>query len=141
MATATFYTFDKRHNSTAAPTTGGTDITVNLKGGSDLLDPVLTLNMSAVPNNISMFLFSGRWYFVTGIKSVRENLWEISGHVDVLATYKPNILRMSPYVAYYTHNNTEISDKRLSTKTTKSAQIETGAVFRASTDCSTYRPH
>ena len=125
MATAYFYTTAKRHNSTAVPT-GGTSIDVQLKGGSDLLDPVLTLNMSGAPT-YSMFLYAGRYYFVTGIKSVRQNLWEISGHVDVLSTWKANIQATSPYVAYYTHNNTEISDKRLSTKTTKSAQIQTGA--------------
>lgn len=125
MSTITFYSTSKRHNSTLVPT-AGSDYSVELKGGSDLLDPVLLYHTASVPN-ASMFKFAGRYYFLTGIKSVRNDLWEISGHVDVLATYKSNIQAASPYVAYYTHNNTEISDKRLSTKTTKSTQIQTGA--------------
>lgn len=123
-ANAIFYTTAKRHNSTLVPTTG-TTIQVDLKGGSDLLDPVFLLNASSVPG-YSMMLYAGRYYFITGIKSVRNDLYEVSGHVDVLATYKAHILNMSPYVAYYTHSNTEIADKRLSTKTTKSVQINTG---------------
>ena len=125
MATAYFYTTAKRHNSTLAPT-GGTSYTVNLKGGSDLIDPVFTLNYAGTPN-YSMMSFEGRFYFITGIKSVRQDLWEISAHVDVLATYKTNIQAMTPYVAYYTHNNTEIADKRLSTKTTKVLASNSGA--------------
>lgn len=124
MATAYFYSTAKRHNSTLVPT-GGTSVTLTLKGGSDLIDPVFLYNGSAVPTS-SMISFEGRYYFVTGIKSVRNDLWEISGHVDVLATWKTNIQAMSPYVLYYTHNNTEISDKRLSTKTTKTISTKTG---------------
>lgn len=124
MATITFYSTSKRHNSTLEPT-GGSDYTVELKGGSDLLDPVLLYHTASIPS-ASMFKFAGRYYYVTGIKSVRKDLWEISGHVDVLATYKANIQAMTPYVAYYTHTNTEIADKRLSTKTTKSLSVESG---------------
>ena len=64
-----------------------------------------------------MIQFEGRYYFITDIRSVRDGLWEITGHVDALATYKPNIQAMSPYVLYYSHNNTQIVDQRLSTKT------------------------
>lgn len=120
MATAYFYSTAKRHNSTLVPT-GGTSVTLTLKGGSDLIDPVFLYNGSGVPA-WSMVSFEGRYYFVTGIKSVRNNLWEISGHVDVLATYKANIQAMSPYVLYYTHNNTQITDHRLSVKTNQSTQ-------------------
>ena len=125
MATAYFYTTAKRHNSTLAPT-GGTSYTVNLKGGSDLIDPVFTLNYAGTPN-YSMMSFEGRNYFITGIKSVRQDLWEISAHVDVLSTYKTNIQAMSPYVAYYTHSNTLIADKRLSVKATQVTQKNTGS--------------
>lgn len=120
MATAYFYSTAKRHNSTLVPT-GGTSVTLTLKGGSDLIDPVFLYNGSAVPTS-SMIYFEGRYYFVTGIKSVRNDLWEISGHVDVLATWKTNIQAMSPYVLYYTHSNSQITDHRLSAKTTQVTQ-------------------
>ena len=125
MATAYLFSTAKRHNSTLVPT-GGTSVTLNLKGGSDLIDPVFLLNMASTPA-YSMLQFEGRYYFITGIKSVREGLWEISAHVDVLATYKSNIQAMSPYVLYYTHNNTQICDRRLSTKTGQTTQSNSGS--------------
>ena len=126
MATAYIYTTAKRHNSTLAPT-GGTSITVELKGGSDIINPVFLLATSGGLPNYSMIAFEGRYYFVTGIKNIRKDLWEIYCHVDVLATYKSNIQAMSPYVLYYTHSNSEISDHRLSIKTTQTTQRNTAA--------------
>lgn len=125
MATAYAYTLSKRHNSTLQPTGAGTSIDVQLKGGCDILAPIFVLNMSSVAFNYIQF--GARYYFVTGIKSVRQDLWEVSCAVDVLATWKSAIQAMNPYVLYYTHNNTEIADKRLSTKTAKTVDINTGA--------------
>ena len=116
MATAYTYTLSKRHNSTLQPTGTGTSVTLNLKGGSDLLTPVFLLNSASVPA-FNYVLFEGRYYFVTGIKSVRDQLYEVSCAVDVLATYKAAITAASAYVLYYTHTNNEIVDHRLSTKT------------------------
>lgn len=124
MATLTTYTFSKRHNSTKQPT-GGTDITVNLKGGSDLLTPTFLLNSAAIPS-FNYMKFDSRYYFVTGIKNVRDQLYEVSGKVDVMATWKSAIIASSAYVLYYSHANNEIADKRLSIKASKSMQSESG---------------
>ena len=124
MASAHFYTLAKRHNSTMQPTGTGTVIDVYLKGGSDILTPAFTLNLSSMPS-YNYLLFEGRYYFITGIKSVRDDLWEVSAAVDVLATYKGIIQASSPYVLYYSHNNTQIVDRRLSTKTSISIQSDT----------------
>lgn len=126
MATAYAYTLSKRHNSTLQPTGAGTSITLNLKGGSDLLTPVFLLNSASIPA-FNYITFEGRSYFVTGIKSVRDQLYEVSCKVDVLGTYKSVIQASSAYVLYYTHSNTEISDKRLATKTTQVTQSENGS--------------
>ena len=125
MANATFYTTSKRHNSTAIPS-GGSSFDVQLKGGSDLIDPVFVLNHSGTPN-YSMMSFENRYYFITGIKSIRDNLWEISGHVDVLSTYAAEIKSTSAYVLYHTHTNTELSDRRLGVKTAATYSSATGA--------------
>lgn len=125
MASATYYTYSKRHNSTGTPT-GGTVIDVQLKDGCDILAPVFTLNYSGIPT-FNYISFGGRYYFVTGIRSVRNDLWEVSAKVDVLGTWKSAITGSSQYVLFYSHNNTEISDKRLSTKTTQVTQSENGA--------------
>ena len=116
MASANVYTLAKRHNSTLQPTGSGTVVDVYLKGGSDLLSPVFTLNSATIPS-FNYLSFEGRYYFVTGIRNVRDQLYEVSCQVDVLATYKAAIQATSAYVLYYTHANSEIVDHRLSTKT------------------------
>lgn len=67
---------------------------VALKRDTSILRPVLLLN-----TNISIFQYNymyisefGRYYFIDDIRSINDNLWEISAHVDVLETYKNNIL-------------------------------------------------
>lgn len=125
MAQATFYTHAKRHNSTSVPS-GGSAYDVDLKGGADLIDPVFTMQFSGTPQ-FSMMNYEGRYYFITGIRSIRQDLWEISGHVDVLATYKSNVQSTSAYVLYHTHNNTELADRRLGIETTKTVDVEQGA--------------
>lgn len=126
MANAIFQTFSKRKNSTAKPSGGGTGIDVNLKGGCDLLAPVFLLEYVGFPA-FNYVQFEGRYYFITGIKNVRDTLWEISARVDVLATWKSSILNTSQYVLYYTHANTEIADRRLSIKATQKTQSASGS--------------
>lgn len=125
MANAYSYSFSKRHNSTAQPT-GGTLIDVQLKGGCDILAPVFILNYSGIPT-FNYMSFEGRYYFVTGIKSIRQDLFEVSCEVDVLATWKAAITGSSQYVLYYTHANTEIADRRLTPKTTQSTNSASGS--------------
>ena len=125
MATANVYTLSKRHNSTLQPTGSGTAITLTLKGGCDILAPVFVLNNSGQPT-FNYLSFEGRYYFVTGIKSVRNDLWEVSCEVDVLGTWKSVITAASAYVLYYDHVNTEISDKRLA-KTTQVTDSDNGS--------------
>lgn len=114
--TATFYTYSKRENSTAVPT-GGTAVAVNLKADTSLLTPTLLLQWGSRPG-WSMFLFEGRYYFVTNISSPRNGQWEVSGRVDVLATYKAQIGSTAAYIVYANGGNVEIIDTRLPIKTT-----------------------
>lgn len=126
MASIYLWTFAKRKNSTKQPTGTGTVGDIYLKGGSDLLTPTFLMKSNGIPTS-NYISFEGRYYFVTGIKNVREDLYEIRAEVDVLATYKSNIQAMSPYVIYYTHSNTEIADRRLTPKTTQSTNSATGS--------------
>ena len=126
MAILTVYSFSKRHNSTLQPTGTGSALTVNLKGGSDILTPTFLLNSATIPV-FNYMKFEDRYYFVTGIKNIRDQLYEVSGQVDALATWKSAITDTSAYVLYYSHTNHEISDKRLATKTTQVTQSENGA--------------
>lgn len=116
MATATFYTTAKRHNSTLIPT-AGTDYDVVLKNGCDIITPTFYMQLNRVPN-WSMLKFEGRFYFITGITSLRQDYWQIDADVDVLATYKTDIQGTTAFVLYDSAVNTEIVDNRLPTKTT-----------------------
>lgn len=119
MATATFFTTAKRHNSTLIPT-GGTDLSVSLKNGCDLLAPTFYLDYASVPT-WSMMQFAGRYYFITGITSLRQDYWQIDAEVDVLATYKAAIQATTAFVLYDATANNDIVDTRLAVNASKTA--------------------
>ena len=115
MATANFYTFSKRKNSTLQPTGTGTQIDVNLKSGTSLLSPTFLLNISGRPtyNYVS---FEGRYYFITDIISVRNDLWEIQCTVDALASWKTDIGSTAAVILYATGGSNDIIDQRIGIK-------------------------
>ena len=94
-----FTTESKRENSTKQRTMS-TVHNCLLKNGCSLLYPtlLLELNTSAFPNYAG-FQIENKYYNVTDIRSVRNNLFEISGEVDVLATYKNAIGSTTEYIA------------------------------------------
>lgn len=120
-----FITGSKRENSTLQLPITETHNCV-FKNGCSMLNPtlLLELNSNDFPNYTG-FKIEDRYYFVTDIVSVRNNLFEISGKVDVLATYKSNILATTAYVIFDTVPNTELVDNRLPMKTSKSVQSAT----------------
>ena len=66
----------------------------NFKAKTDIVNPVLLI--SGIDNIIAKLNYCyipilNRYYFVTGISSVREDLWEINCHCDVLETYKAKV--------------------------------------------------
>lgn len=112
MAQATYFNTAKRRNSTLVPSSG-TAATLHLKEATSLLNPTFLLTAETVPA-ISEILFMGRYYFVDNIRSVRNGVWEIDCSVDVLATYKSQILAQSAYVLYSSSvNNPLITDPRV----------------------------
>lgn len=75
--------------------TGGHTISdVLLKRDTSILRPVLLVNSVQDIYTFNYMYISefGRYYFIDDIRSVHDNLWEISAHVDVLETYKTQIL-------------------------------------------------
>lgn len=80
----------------------GLDFNVTLKDGTSLLRPVLLLASTSqapiIGYNYMYISEFGRYYFIDDIKSVRNNMWEISAHVDVLETYKTAILANSAVI-------------------------------------------
>lgn len=111
MATLTYYTFSKRHKSTLQPTSG-TDITVNLKDGVSLTNPVFLLSFSGVPT-FNYVQFEGRYYFVTDIRQIRNDLWEVECEEDYLASWKTDIGSTPAMILYATGGSDNIIDSRI----------------------------
>ena len=66
-----------------------------LRDDSSVIDPVILVegNISTIAGcNYMTISEFGRSYFITNIESVRNNLVRVTGHVDVLTTYKDAIL-------------------------------------------------
>ena len=109
---ATFYTFSKRKNSTKQPTGSGDSYDVALKSGTSLISPTLLLNIASRPS-YNYLSFEGRYYFVTDIVSVKNDLWEISCAVDALATWKSEIGSTTANILYATGGRSDIVDTRI----------------------------
>lgn len=123
--TLTLYKFSKRQNSTAVPDpTSGTEVSIDLKDQTQILTPTFILHWTSYPD-YNYCEFMGRYYFISTIESIRTDIWALSCSVDLLATYKSNIQATSAFVAYDTAANTEISDHRLSVKTTQTTVVNT----------------
>ena len=74
--------------------TAGGSYSCTLKDTTSVLNPVLIIRTSDAVYNYNYLYISEfqRYYFINDIKSVNNNVWEISAHVDVLETYKTAIL-------------------------------------------------
>lgn len=68
------------------------EIEGHLKGETSITDPIITIDLENPSSyNYAYIQAFGRYYFINDIKSIRNNLWELSMHVDVLMTYKNEI--------------------------------------------------
>ena len=120
-------TFSKRINSTKQPTLSGfTDFDCVLKDTTSIDNPTFLISAADL-EGYNYASWGTRYYFVSALRSVRNNLWEVDCSLDVLATYKSNILATTAYVIYDTVSNTELPDNRLPIKTTKSISVSTTA--------------
>lgn len=110
--TAKFYSFQKRKNSTKQPTGASSDFNIVLKGGSSLLTPTFLLEIGSRPA-FNYLQFEDKYYYISDIVSVRNNLWEISCVEDVLATHKTEIGNTSAIILYATGGRNDIIDTRI----------------------------
>lgn len=122
------YDFQKRHNSTRRPEGGSWDISGVLRDGSSLITPTIAFEFASdfSPMNNSYHLkFNyayvakfARYYWITDW-TYESGLWIAAMKVDVLATYRPQILAASAFVAYDESANTDLVDSRMSLLTAK----------------------
>ena len=108
---AVFYSFSKRKNSTALPSGAGETFEITLKNGCSFLSPTFLLSAETFSYNYCNF--NGRYYWVTDITSVRNNLFEVQCSVDVLASWKNEIMATTAFVEYSSSDtNQNITDSR-----------------------------
>ena len=70
-----------------------------LKEETSLIDPSIVIEAVSVPVSNYMYIPEfGRYYFITNIESVRNNLWRIDAHVDVLDSYQNAIKENSALI-------------------------------------------
>lgn len=72
---------------------GSATFTGTLRQDSSVIDPVITIEALNLSSFNYMYIpeFS-RFYFINNIESIRTNLWRLTCHVDVLMTYRSQIL-------------------------------------------------
>lgn len=96
--TVSFATGSKRDNSTRQLSMTSS-YECNFKNGCSMLNPTLLLEISSSTfPDFTAFKIENKYYTVTDIRSVRNNLFEVSGEIDVLATYKNAIGATTEYV-------------------------------------------
>lgn len=107
-----FYTFAKKHNSTARPS-GGTSYDCILKRDCSVIDPVILLNVG-VTTNMSQYNYCyisdfQRYYYIAW--EYRDSLWEAHGRVDTMASFRTDIGAASLYMLRAANSyNTTIVD-------------------------------
>ena len=101
----------KRKNSTLQPTlTASYDVL--LKTPTSLHTPTFTISAASFPYNY--LKWDDRYYFVTDVTARNNGLWEVSAVVDVLATYKADILASTQFVCYSSvSGGTWLADTRI----------------------------
>lgn len=93
------FTVNLCHNSSPIEKIGktldaGLDITgCVLKERTSILRPVIRIrtNSDITGYNYMQISQFSRYYFIDDIVSIHNDVWEVSGHVDVLETYKTQI--------------------------------------------------
>jgi len=77
------------------------DFEGELREASSVLDPVFEVKSDANLANINYCYIAAfnRYYYITNVVWVVNNLWRIFCHVDVLMTYKPNLLQHDAIIA------------------------------------------
>ena len=136
----TLYSFTKRKNSTARPTSGGTNYTGTLKANTSVVSPSVIFEFSAFPSvNYAYIQEFSRYYWITDKIQLANNLWQLDMHVDVLASYKTEIGSSSKYVLRSASRyNGTITDLKYPVKTDVNYARQTINIFNGYSFLNTY---
>ena len=85
------YNNTKRLKSTKEAPTYNRVLDCVLKDNTSLLNPVIRIKDTSRPDE-NYFKILDRYYWVTNVTSLTADLWEITGEVDPLTTFRSSIL-------------------------------------------------
>ena len=131
MPTVTFYQDLAKPNSTHIPTSSVASGDCVFKHPTDLYNPTIVFNGDC--HNATSFSLLGKYYWVTKMVSVRDDVWEVTGKKNLLATYQGSIGLASAFIQYAdTKDNYVIPDSRLG--------MESGnyTLYSQNVDCSDF---
>lgn len=79
-----------------------------LREDTSVLKPSITIEspVSIVGYNYSYIPDFARYYYVVDVKSMRNNLWDVTLRVDVLMSFKDNILNTPAIIDHTTEQGT-----------------------------------
>lgn len=104
MAITVYFTTESKRENSTKQLTMPISHSCTFKNGCSMLNPTLFLEIETEQfPAYTAFKIENRYYRVTDIRTVRNNLFEIDGIVDTLATYKADILASTQYVSYSSH--------------------------------------
>lgn len=116
MELTVYNNFPKKKNSTLQPS-GGTVYNITLKNPCSTINPVFLIDGVNLQANYCKW--NGRYYYIDNIVLRNNNVYELHCSVDVLASWRSNILstpvyctRCSDADAGYVHWNPTIADSR-----------------------------
>lgn len=127
------YSFSKKHNSTKQLTDETPLYTfdnVYLKQATDWDSPTLLLSENPMLANYAYLPESNRYYFIRKIRYGSNNIYEVDCELDVLATFKTEILAQELFIKYSTSNyNRWLRDDRIIPQIKNSEYISTHSVI------------
>lgn len=108
----TLYSFSKRKNSTAVPSSGGTTVTCVLKEATSFKNPSFLL-VDKPARDVNFLQWDNAYYWINDITYETSNLWRVSCSMDVLATYRTEIHNTTCFIEYGSGGNSRLVDPRL----------------------------
>ena len=98
--TLTLYKNNSEQNAVTKSLTQVQTMTGTLRNGTSIIDPVILVSDVSDISGVNYCKINefNRYYFINNIKSVNNNLWELSCHVDVLQSYADEIRAQSGIV-------------------------------------------
>ena len=93
-----------------------------LRQSTDIIDPVINIEYDDPTEYNYVYIEDfGRYYFITGCSVIRTGLWQLNLHVDVLGSYKSQILAKTALISkqqnaargnVYFNDGSEVNDSR-----------------------------